>query len=82
MQAKSSTIDTQLGQSEARGLRQNLGRLLEKRGVGEVVEASEAWKCLFGNAEENRVRQQAMKEVRREQVAHAAESRRNTVVLN
>jgi hypothetical protein len=77
---ESATIDRFLDQSEARGLRQNVGRLIEKRGKGEMVETTELWKCLFGNTEQTRLRQQAMKEVQRERIARAAEDRRISVV--
>ena len=70
----------QLDQSEARGLQQNVGGLLERRGVGEVVEAGELWKCLFGNVEQNCARQQISKEVHRDQRATAAEGRRSAMV--
>lgn len=77
-----SPIDRRLDQSEARGLRQNIGKLLERRGVGEIVDPSELWKCLFGNAEQNRLRHQAMKEVQREAIALAAENRRDAALLS
>jgi hypothetical protein len=54
--------------------------LLEKKGIGEVVETGELWKCLFGNAEQNEMRESALKEVHREQRASAAESRRDAVI--
>jgi hypothetical protein len=76
----SPSLGVQLDQTEAQGLRQHIGKLLERRGVGEVVETGELWKCLFGNAEENVVRAQALKEVQRDARASAAEARR-TVIL-
>jgi len=75
-----AAINQCLDLSEARGLRQNIGKLLERRGIGEVVETSELWKCLFGNGEQNRLRQRAMKEVQRERIATAAESRRVSTI--
>ena len=71
----------QLDQSEALGLQQHVGKLLERRGVGEVVETGELWKCLFGNADHEHIRQRAVKEVQREQAASAAESRRDVMVM-
>jgi E3 ubiquitin-protein ligase SHPRH len=71
----------QLDQSEAEGLQQHLGKLLERRGVGEVVETGEIWKCLFGNAEDNNVRLQVLKEVQRDQRAAAAEARMTTMIV-
>lgn len=73
-------IASQLDQSEARGLQQNLSKLLERKGVGEVVDAGELWKCLFGNAEQNKMRENLLKEIHRDQRASAAESRRATMV--
>jgi hypothetical protein len=75
-----SSLGLQLDQSEARGLQQHLGKLLERRGVGEVVETGELWKCLFGNAEQIRMKQQVLKEVHRDQRAGAAEARRSAIV--
>lgn len=74
------SLDLQLDQSEARGLQQHLGKLLERRGVGEVVETGELWKCLFGNSEQNGVTQQIMKEVHRDNRASAAEARRSAII--
>jgi hypothetical protein len=73
-------IASRLDQSEARGLQQNLTKLLERKGIGEVVETAELWKCLFGNAEQNKMRETVLKEIHREQRASAAESRREAVV--
>jgi E3 ubiquitin-protein ligase SHPRH len=73
-------IASRLDQSEARGLQQNLTKLLERKGIGEVVETGELWKCLFGNAEQNKMRESAVKEIHREQRAGAAESRRDAVI--
>lgn len=78
--ARDPSLGLQLDQSEARGLQQHLGKLLERRGVGEVVETGELWRCLFGNAEQNRARQQITKEVNRDQRATAAEARRGTMI--
>ena len=78
--AGASSLGVQLDQSEAYGLQQNVGGLLEKRGIGEVVETGELWKCLFGNAEQNCARQQILTEVHRDQRATAAEGRRITMV--
>jgi E3 ubiquitin-protein ligase SHPRH len=69
-----------LDQSEARGLQQNVPKLLERKGIGEVVETGELWKCLFGNAEQNQRRESLLKEIHREQRASAAESRRAVFV--
>ena len=74
------SLGLQLDQTEALGLQQHVGKLLERRGIGEVVETGELWKCLFGDAEQNRVRQQILKEVHRDQRASAAEARRSTMV--
>jgi len=76
-----SSLDMQLDQSEALGLQQHVGKLLERRGVGEVVETGELWKCLFGDADHEHLRQRAVKEVQREQAASAAESRRDVMVM-
>jgi hypothetical protein len=76
-----SSLGMQLDQSEALGLQQHVGKLLERRGVGEVVETGELWKCLFGNADHEHMRQRAVKEVQREQAASAAESRRDVMVM-
>ena len=64
-----------LDQSEAVGLQQHVGKLLDRREIGEIVETGELWKCLFGNGRENGVRQQIVKETQREQRASAAETR-------
>ena len=74
------SLGLQLDQTEALGLQQHVGKLLERRGIGEVVESGELWKCLFGGAEQNRVRLQILKEVHRDQRASAAEARRSTMV--
>ena len=74
------SLGLQLDQTEALGLQQHVGKLLERHGIGEVVETGEIWKCLFGNAEQNRVKQQVLKEVHRDQRASAAEARRSTMV--
>ena len=71
----------QLDQSEARGLQQNVPKLLERKGIGEVVETGELWKCLFGNVEQNKVRESLLKEIHRDQRASAAESRRAALVV-
>jgi len=76
-----SSVGLQLDQSEAQGLQQHIGKLLERRGVGEVVETGELWKCLFGNAEQNIVRAQGLKEVQRDERASAAEARRTAIVV-
>lgn len=73
-------IASRLDQSEAHGLQQNLTKLLERKGIGEVVETGELWKCLFGNAEQNKMRESAMKEMNREQRASAAEYRRDALI--
>ena len=73
------SLYVQLDQSEAQGLQQHIGRLLERHGVGEVVETSELWKCLFGNGEQAVARAQALKEVQRDQRGSAAEARRPTI---
>ena len=75
------SLGVQLDQSEALGLQQHVAKLLERRGVGEVVETGEIWKCLFGNSDHNRIRQEALKEVQRDQAASAAEHRRTTTVM-
>lgn len=75
------SLGFQLDQSEAQGLQQHIGKLLERRGVGEVVETGELWKCLFGNAEQNLGRAQALKEVQRDERASAAEARRTAMVV-
>jgi len=72
------SLGLQLDQSEARDLQQHV---LGRRSVTEVVETGELWKCLFGDIEQNRVRQKALKEVHRDQRAGAAEARRNTMVV-
>ena len=72
-------LGPKIDESEARGLQQHLGRLLERRGIGEVVETGELWKCLFGNKGNQSIREQAMKEVQRDQRASAAENRVNGV---
>jgi len=74
----SPLIGRNLDWSETQGLQQHIGRLLERRGVGEVVEKDELWACLFGNAGQRQVRQLAMKEALREQTAAAAENRRTS----
>lgn len=71
----------QLDQSEAHDLQQHVGKLLEKRGVGEVVETGELLKCLFGNIEQNTTRHHILKEVQRDQRAGAAEARRTAMVV-
>src|SRR5271170_4197259 len=71
-----SSLGVQLDQSETRGLQQNVGGLLERRGVGEVVETGELWRCLFGNSDQTMARAQAVKEVQRDERASAAEARR------
>lgn len=76
----SPSLRLQLDQSEAQGLQQHLGKLLERRGVGEVVETGEIWKCLFGNAEHNNARLQLLKEVQRDQRAAAAEARMTAMI--
>jgi hypothetical protein len=68
----------QLDQTESQGLRQHLGRMLERHGTGEVVEIGELWGCLFGNTEQINTRQRILKELRREKTASAAENRRTT----
>jgi len=75
------SLGLQLDQSEARGLQQHIGKLLERRGVGEVVETGELWKCLFGNADQTLARAQAVKEVQRDERASAAEARRTAIVV-
>jgi hypothetical protein len=77
---RNPSFGVQLDQTEALGLQQHVGKLLERRGIGEVVETGELWKCLFGDAEQNRVRRQILKEVHRDQRASAAEARRSTMV--
>jgi E3 ubiquitin-protein ligase SHPRH len=74
------SLGPQLDESEARGLQQHVGRLLERRGIGEVVETGELWKCLFGDGERNSLREKALKEVQRDQLATAAEMRRGAMV--
>ena len=74
------SLGLQLDQAEALGLQQHVGKLLERRGIGEVVETGELWKCLFGDAEQNHVRQQILKEVHRDQRASAAEARRSIMI--
>jgi hypothetical protein len=74
------SLGLKLDQTEALGLQQHVGKLLERRDIGEVVETGEIWKCLFGNAEQNRVKQQILKEVHRDQRASAAEARQSTMV--
>ena len=76
-----NSLGVQLAQSEAHDLQQHVGKLLEKRGVGEVVETGELWKCLFGNVEQNTTRHRAVKEVQRDQRASAAEARHAAVVM-
>ena len=73
-------LGPQLDESEARGLQQNVGKLLERRGIGEVVETGELWECLFGDSEQNKMREKALKEVQRDQFATAAETRRAVTV--
>ena len=75
------SLGLQLDQTEALGLQQHVGKLLERRGVGEVVETGELWKCLFGNAEQSYMREQILKELHRDQRASAAEARRGTMVV-
>ena len=75
------SLGLQLDQSEAQGLQQHIGKLLERRGVGEVVETGELWKCLFGNADQTLARAQAVKEVQRDERASAAEARRTAIVV-
>jgi hypothetical protein len=77
----SCSLGVQLDQSEALGLQQHVAKLIERRGVGEVVETGELWKCLFGNADQELIRQRAVKEVQRDQAARAAESRRDVMVM-
>lgn len=73
-------IASRLDQSEAHGLQQNLPKLIERKGIGEVVETGELWKCLFGNAEQNMMRESLVKEIQRDQRASAAEARRAALV--
>jgi len=73
-------LASRLDKSEARGLQQNVPKLLERKGIGEVVETSELWKCLFGNVEQNKSREALLKEIHRDQRAIAAESRRAALV--
>ena len=75
------SLGFQLDQSEAQGLQQHIGKLLERRGVGEVVETGELWKCLFGNKEQNSARAEAFKEFQRNERASAAETRRTGLVV-
>ena len=70
----------QLDKSEAKDLQQHIGRLLERRGIGEVVETGELWECLFGDGERNGLREKVLKEVQRDQLATAAETRRTAMV--
>jgi E3 ubiquitin-protein ligase SHPRH len=76
-----ASLGVQLDQSETVGLQQHVGKLLERRGVGEVVETGELWKCLFGGQDHDGIRQRAVKEVQREQAASAAEARQATTVM-
>ena len=71
------SLSTQLDESEALGLQQHLGKLVERRGVGEVVETNELLSCLFGKFEQNHIRQMLLKEVQRDERATAAETRRS-----
>jgi hypothetical protein len=81
----SSSIDYSLGvrldQSEAKGLQQHLGVLLERQSVGEIVENRELWNCLFGNAKLSLINQSRMRETDRSRRAEAAESRRLSAMV-
>jgi hypothetical protein len=74
------SLGPQLDKSEAKDLQQHIGRLLERRGIGEVVETGELWECLFGDGERNGLREKVLKEVQRDQLATAAETRRTAMV--
>jgi E3 ubiquitin-protein ligase SHPRH len=75
-------VGLQLDQAEAIGLQQHLGKLVERHGVGEVVETGELWNCLFGNSNQQRARiQEVLKEVQRDQRASAAENRQGNVMV-
>jgi hypothetical protein len=74
-------LGPKLDESEARGLQQHLGKLLERRGIGEVVETGELWKCLFGNTGNQSIREHALKEVQRDQRATAAENRLSNIAM-
>ena len=75
-----SSVGTKLDQTEAVGLQQSLAKLLDRKGVGEVVETGELWKCLFGNIDQQKLKKEALKEIRREQMASAAEVRRDLMI--
>jgi hypothetical protein len=76
---RDTLIGRNFDQSETEGLQQHIGRLLERKGAGEVVKKDDLWTCLFGNAQQRQMQQLAMKEISREQAAVAAESRRTVV---